>query len=323
MTHIENAIQKMRAPSQMSIICIDITNKCDLACSNCTRLLANQDAFWDMSPPNFRLAARSLADYPGIIAVIGGNPCMHPQFAQLCQIFEEEIPQKERRGLWTNNFFKHQEISRKTFGIFNLNSHGDERGIKSVTPFKEISWFHEGTSDHSPLLTAIRDLYAEEEMWKKISACDINQNWSATVIQNKGQLRYYFCEVAASFDLARGTDNGFPLQDGWWRKPMNEFAQQIKHFCPGCGVPAKLKGHRDRDEIDTYSISNADIAEKTVAKKRKIIKINSIAEVGHIDVVTDYSPLLKDYKTQTLPKKKKKKKFFKSFVKDIFKRPFN
>jgi hypothetical protein len=35
------AIPKMRGPNQMHIICIDVTNKCDLACSNCTRLLEN------------------------------------------------------------------------------------------------------------------------------------------------------------------------------------------------------------------------------------------------------------------------------------------
>lgn len=67
------AIAKMRSPYQMGIICIDITNKCDLDCSNCTRLLVNQDKYWEMTPENFRMAVRSLAEYPGVIAVIGGK----------------------------------------------------------------------------------------------------------------------------------------------------------------------------------------------------------------------------------------------------------
>ena len=76
----EGAIPLMRGPRNMHIICIDVTNKCDLACSNCTRLLVNQDEFWDMTPENFRLALKSMKGYRGIIAMIGGNPCMHPKF---------------------------------------------------------------------------------------------------------------------------------------------------------------------------------------------------------------------------------------------------
>ena len=35
----KKAIERMRSPQDKSIICIDITNKYDLACSNCIRLL--------------------------------------------------------------------------------------------------------------------------------------------------------------------------------------------------------------------------------------------------------------------------------------------
>lgn len=73
-----------------------------------------------------------------------------------------------------------------------------------------------GHSHHAPLLTAMRDLYPDPlEMWDIIPSCDINQQWSATIVQNKGELRAYFCEVAASFDLARQEDHGYPVTDGW------------------------------------------------------------------------------------------------------------
>src|SRR5579872_1945379 len=99
----------MRAPSQMQIIALDVTNRCDLQCSNCTRLLAQQRRKWDMTPENFRLALQSLKGYDGIIAMIGGNPCLHPRFPELCRIFAEETPQAQR-GLWSNNVFDHQEV---------------------------------------------------------------------------------------------------------------------------------------------------------------------------------------------------------------------
>ena len=91
----------MRSPYQMGIIHIDITNKCDLACSNCMRLLENQTGFWDMTLGNFRLAVRSLRGYPGIISIMGGNPAMHPKFEEICNIFVQEVPNKSQRGLWT------------------------------------------------------------------------------------------------------------------------------------------------------------------------------------------------------------------------------
>ena len=170
----DEAIPLMRGPRNMHIICVDVTNKCDLACSNCTRLLENQDTFWDMTPENFRLALQSLKDYHGIIAMIGGNPCMHPKFKELCQIFVEEIPNKMQRGLWTNNFFKHGKLCQDTFGTFNLNSHGNDRAEPHLESLHNnakaagaLSWFYKGQSDHAPILTAIKDLYPEDEMWEK------------------------------------------------------------------------------------------------------------------------------------------------------------
>ena len=274
---IDKAIDAMKAPSQMGIICVDVTNKCDLSCSNCTRLLENQEGYWDMSLANWRLALRSLSDYPGTIAMIGGNPCMHPKFEELCKIFVEEIPQKQRRGLWTNNAFKFAELAKTTFGVFNLNPHNVERGIKSLATLKNLGWYYEGNSEHSPLLVAIKDLYAPEEMWEKISKCDINHNWSASIVQNvAGELRAYFCEVAASFDIARKGDMGIPVVPGWWKSKLSSFRHQVEHFCPGCGVAARLKGTLDREEEDCYSETNRDLAEKSSAlKKRKIIRIDS------------------------------------------------
>ncbi len=281
------AIARMRSPNEMHIICVDVTNKCDLHCSNCTRLLKNQTSFWDMTPENFRLALRSLRGFNGVIAMIGGNPCVHKQFPELCRIFEEEIPVKGQRGLWSNNLFDYEQLVADTFGFFNLNPHNDQRGRKSLERLKklipQVNFFN-GHSHHSPLLTAMQDLYPErEEMWDRISTCDINRQWSATVLQNNGELRAYFCEVAGSFDLARGEDHGYPVVEGWWNKPLQDFTSQVKKFCPGCGVPARLKGHLDTDEIDTYSRSNAKLAEQSLRKRRKTIEINSLQEAEKLN----------------------------------------
>ena len=275
----DKTIATMRGPANMHIICIDVTNKCDLACSNCTRLLENQDAYWEMTPENFRTVLRSLKGYFGIIAMLGGNPCMHKNFEELCKVFVEEVPNKLQRGLWTNNYFKHRQLCLDTFGTFNLNTHGVERAEAVMNDFAQqaarggaVVWSYSGHSDHAPLLTAVKDLYAEDEMWAKIGSCDINREWSASVVQNKGELRAYFCEVAAAFDLARNEDNGMPVEEGWQQQPITAFTDQIKKFCPGCGVPAKQAPIKDFADTDTYTDSNADLAIKSQKyKKRKII----------------------------------------------------
>lgn len=266
----EAAIASMRAPSQMQIIALDVTNRCDLQCSNCTRLLAQQRRKWDMTPENFRLALQSLKGYDGIIAMIGGNPCLHPRFPELCRIFAEETPQAQR-GLWSNNVFDHQEVIARTFGVYNLNPHNDERGIASIEKLRRyvsIS-YHKGSSFHAPLLAAVKDVIPDaEQMWDAISQCDINRNWSASIVQNQGQLRAYFCEVAASFDLARGEDHGHSVYEGWWRKPIERFDSQIRHFCPGCGVAARLEGRLDSEDTDDYSVSNTALAVNTRGKRK-------------------------------------------------------
>ena len=294
-SYADIAIGKMRSPENMHIICIDVTNKCDLACSNCTRLLKNQDSLWEMTPENFRLALRSLKDFKGIIAMIGGNPCVHTEFEKLCEIFREEISNQHQRGLWTNNYFKHREVIEKTFGGLNLNPHNEERANEKLKDLHNVminqrgfnGGYYVGNSRHAPLLTAVKDLYPEKEMWEKISGCDVNREWSASIVQNKGNLRAYFCEVAASFDLARGTDNGHPVVEGWWKRPIREFEGQIKHFCTGCGVPARLRGSMDNEQIDTYTKSNSDLALKSAQNKgRKIKLLDSDEALDH--KVTEY-----------------------------------
>jgi hypothetical protein len=276
----EECVAKLRGPRNMFIIDIEVTNACDLACSNCTRLLANQEKLWFISPENFRLALKSLEGYGGIIAMIGGNPCMHPKFKELCAIFAQEIPDRLQRGLWTNNPFKHEQLCQEIFGTLNLNAHGEKRAQAPLTRMMEhgrgngkVVWTYMGNSLHAPLLTAVKDVYRDPDtMWEKISQCEINRDWSATIVPDRnGELKAYFCEVAASFDIARGGDNGLPVYPGWWRQDMQPFAGQVKTFCPGCGAPAKQKASKDCEELDTYSETNADLAAKAKGRKTQLL----------------------------------------------------
>jgi hypothetical protein len=279
MQPFKKALLKMASPKDKGIICLDITNRCDLKCSNCTRLLQNQTSIWDMTLENFRYALETLRDWPGIIAVIGGNPCAHPQFEELSNIFADIIPERKKRGLWTNNALGKEKIAEEFYGYWNLNTHGVERGLKSLKPISDkYSWpIFTANSDHAPLLTAIKDFgLTDDEMWETISNCEINHGWSAAIVQNNGKLRAYFCEVAASFDLARGEDNGYEVKPGWWLDHVTMFAKQVYHFCPGCGASMNLLPSKDADEIDQFTISNQDLANQSSKKGR----INVLVEAN-------------------------------------------
>jgi hypothetical protein len=167
---------------------------------------------------------------------------------------------------------------------------------------------------HSPILTAVKDLFDEERMWDRISKCDINQNWSASIVQNKGRLRAYFCEVAASFDLARGEDHGVEVVAGWWKAPISDFSGQIQKFCPGCGIPARIRGTVDSAETDTFTASNRDIVENARNNGRKLIELKSLSGVmEEWHKATDYSETLQP-KSPLKRFRRKMKKFISHYA---------
>ena len=122
----------MRPINDMSIIVVDVTNACDKACSNCTRLIGHQtaDRVYYMQPAYFEKALISLREYPSIVGMIGGEPTLHPEFHQLCEMMQDLLPDKGRRGLWSNKggrFQEYHQLIDETFGYFNLNDHVAEK----------------------------------------------------------------------------------------------------------------------------------------------------------------------------------------------------
>lgn len=295
----------MIAPGQKAIIQVIVATRCDLRCSNCTQQIAHvKDRSW-MTLENFRAAVRSLADWHGIIGVFGGNPCLHPQFPELCQIIREEIPDRRRRGLWSNNVNGYGAVIAETFGYFNLNVHtegakADEMRRDVIVPLRgtagvdarSLQVFGEHRQSwHAPTLVAIRDMIGtpggpadEAAMWAMIERCDINRNWSGAIAQRRGELRAYFCEVAAAFDNVRDEDHGIPVTPGWWRLGMDAFEHQARRWCPDCGVPLKMRGHQDREDTDDISRTWADL---TVNGKRRHVLHESVDQ-EHTHEATDY-----------------------------------
>lgn len=251
--------------SQNDIMQIIVTTVCDENCANCTQLLPFRRDYKHMSPDVFRQAVRSMKDWPGIIAMFGGNPCAHPQFADLCMILTSEVPDQRKRGLWTNNLLNDRkgEIARSTFypaGRFNLNAHGNAAAASLFDkwlPHRIIESSRTRQSWHAPILMNYRDYAISEEDWQAArESCDINQRWSGAIAERDGKAYGYFCEVAASLDGIRGTNHGIEAVPGWWKFSMDYFAEQVARCCDaGCGVPLRRKGSLDATEVYDVSAS--------------------------------------------------------------------
>lgn len=267
-----------------------MTRSCDLFhCSNCTQLLPFRQDDAHMSLDVFRESVQSLADWPGIVGVFGGNPCVHPKFPELCGIISDIIP-PHRRGLWTNNLRGHGEVAARTFrrGRLNLNAHADADAAAEMN-----KWFPgriKRTSDtrpswHSPVMMHYKDVGLSRQKWVRArESCDINTHWSASIMQRDGKPYAYFCEVAGAIDGVTGKNHGLPVVPGWWRWSMSRFRDQVKGCCDaGCGVPLRRLGHLDRDDV--YDITDSWVP-LTVNSKAATVTHKTMPE--GTELATDY-----------------------------------
>ncbi len=215
---------------------IDITNRCENRCSNCTHLISHAPT-WDMELDTFKKAVDSLEDWPKVIGLIGGNTALHPQIKELTEYFVSKIRKKDQRGIWTSNFFGKEELIRENYGVIYYNPHSE-------------------TVVHQPILCASRDLIKDEATRNKlIGSCWLADQWSPSITP-KG---CYRCEVMGAFDMVLGYNLGLPIEYGWWNKPISAFQKQISTFCQLCSVCIPLKARRDRDQKDDISASNLEL----------------------------------------------------------------
>lgn len=254
----------MRSPRDMDIVQIDISNKCGLKCSNCTRLIAHQPRREDMALDRFEQAVTSMEGWNGpnkVIGVIGGEPTLHPDFERISRRFAELwggpttsngrqpiadvnafatqrlFDRSTGRGLWTSlgeGFYRHYETIMDVYGHWNTNT-------------------HETGGRHQALLISRDDYIAQtglsQDQWlSNRDNCWVQRMWSAT-INDRGA---YFCEVAGSIDrlLFEGR-HAWPVENGWWERKPEEFGAQLD-LCNYCGLaqpgPSQLDA-LDRDII--------------------------------------------------------------------------
>ena len=236
---------------EVKTIQIEITNACNLTCANCTRFVGHHRKPFYMDIETVKKAIGSLEGYSYGIGLMGGEPTIHPQFREICKIYQEMIPDKRRRQFWTNGckWEEYEDIINETFYPEQMlyNDHKDP---------------NEGA--HQPILIAAKDVVEDEElMWQLIDKCWIQKRWSASITP-KGA---FFCEVAAAQDHLFDGPGGYPVEKGWWKKEPSEFQDQVSRYCSNCSAAIPMPRPSSHEESDLISKSNAVRLEKANSPK--------------------------------------------------------
>lgn len=264
-------------------------DNCLTGCSNCTRLLAHEPKRYIMKPQQFEacvLVAREFVYHSPpcpqgrknkTLGIFGGEPLMSPYFPQYVDILCNLVPEPEHRGLWTSldwPNYTHTQYGPAAPHVQKLlgTQDGKHRGY--------LNWnMHDETNTclHHPTLVSISDVVEDEKhRWQLINDCWLNREWSAAyALDAQGEPKFYFCEIAASFDRVAGQapswrSIGLPLTSRIWAhdlvmkpdadgilQPQGPYAEQIKACCSRCGHPLPFSaGRRDLDYKDDISPSN-------------------------------------------------------------------
>lgn len=247
----------MRPLWEMTVIQIEITNVCNLRCTNCTRFVGHHSKSFFMEPDTVRQAIDSLEGFPGRIGLMGGEPTIHPQFEEICSIYREMIPDRRKRELWTSGhkWNEYKPIIDETFDRDRI-AYNDHSGYDGK---------------HHPLLVAAEDVVEDQDlMWALIDNCWVQQQWSASVTP-KGA---FFCEIAAARDWLLDGPGGWPIEKGWWKKAPHEFRDQVERYCTKCSAPLPLEGESDlrggRDGKAVEWVSKSNLAALQAGRSPRI-----------------------------------------------------
>ena len=251
----------MRAPADMKLIQIEVTNDCTRKCANCTRLVGHHQKPFYMSLEQVEQALISLEGYEGNVGLMGGEPTLHPDFLEILFLYRKYLP-KERRQLWTSGY-KWDEYSLDIMNTFtpdhiSYNDHSKE----------QLGW-------HQPILVGIQEVVKDPVLkWQFIDNCWVQNRWSASITPTGA----YFCEVAAAHaHLFHGYDAGWEVDNQWWRtKDICDAQSWICNRCSGClPLPWQVA---DRAEGDMVSPGNYEVLSRISDKKMTVVDIYKCIE---------------------------------------------
>lgn len=219
-------------------ILIEITNACRLKCAHCTCGVPHVRAPHVMDLATVERALQSLEGWTRGVGCFGGEPTLHPQFAEVCALFRKYFP-REQCAVWTCGgpaYERHRADIERTFAMVSYNDHA-EGGF------------------HQPLMIAADEVVPDPvQRAALIERCWLQHHWSP-MITPRGA---FFCEVAATFDGLFGGPGGFPLEKGWWHRGVSDVQAQRARSCGSCSIPLPIEPVPDTLPFDYVSPGNAE-----------------------------------------------------------------
>jgi organic radical activating enzyme len=213
---------------------IEVTNFCEKMCIYCSRWTRHlrDDQYYFSSLDEIEKALQTLIPkkksahpWPNRIGIQGGEPTLHPEFEQICELLLK-YDVKARYGLWTyggSKFQAYKPLIDKTFGMLAYNEHNKHQ----VNVCK-----------HQPATVSIQEAIPNKELRDKlIDQCFVQLNWCPTISQGKA----YFCEVAYGIDRLFEIDAGWSLDYDWFMKEPGQFKDQVDSYCYMCGMPVPME----------------------------------------------------------------------------------
>jgi hypothetical protein len=266
-------------PSEMKLIQLEVTNACKFNCSNCSRLIGHQKKPFFMTLEQIENGLKTLEDYPGHIGLMGGEPALHPDFPEICKLYQKHIPIKARRELWTagHKWDEYKDIIHETFypELIAFNDHSKP----------DACW-------HQPLLIGIQEVVKDYNlMWKIIDNCWVNLRWSASITPYGA----FFCEVASARAYLENR-KGVLVNKGWWKEDMEFHYQQRMRYCPKCSaclpMEMRINSHEPYDGISPRNLKFLESIKSPKIKRGeyRVCDCKELAEyVGnYVEPETDY-----------------------------------
>ena len=287
----------MRSPADMEFIQIDITNACNMRCSNCTRFCGNHDKVFFMDFDTFKRAVDSMDGFEGVTGIIGGEPTLHPEFERFAKYMREKYgepsggntmlyPKKDFIHSIHNREFDSEKVRERSDGSRYMKKHGAglwsnmsgtyRRYYEVIQDTFSVQYLndHLNPSYHQPGLFSRRDLNIPDDEWFRLrDKCWIQNTWSATITP-KGA---FFCEIAGALDMLFDGPGGWKIDPGWWKRKPEDFTDQL-HWCEICGFA--LEGRtftRDsQEEMDDVSPTVYEMLKNNGSPKLKSGHINAV-----------------------------------------------
>jgi hypothetical protein len=211
-----------------------------------------------------------------MVGFMGGEPLLHPKFAQFCEYAATKIT-RAKLGLWSTfpdapKYKRYAQIICRTFGNILLNDHSRDDILHAPILMASEEYFRKpcpnctnaGGDSQCATCNGTGTVTDDQALFVATEHCWIQECWSSA-INPKGA---WFCEVAAALSDLFDGPKGWKVEPGWWKRTTMDFKEQREWACKKCGAALPLERIRNsQDNRDDVSLGNLERLKAIKSKK--------------------------------------------------------